>query len=138
MDINENIGFVQKILDFLRIEHRDVNIINFLILVFIVGYMAKKLYNFYTKCDGLRCDKVASAISKTALIEEKVDELENVLTEIKTEASSSHDQLRRDLDRFDRYLEELQRNTFELHGILIGSAQNPKDISKRRIRHDDD
>jgi len=138
MDINENISFVQRILDFMGIEHRDISIINFIILVLIIAYMVKKIYNFYSRCSGLRCDKITNAVSKTTVIERKVSELETILTEIKTEAVVSHDQLRRDLDRFDRYLEELQKNTFELHGIILGSGQNPKDISKRRIRHHDD
>lgn len=134
----DNINFIQSILDFLKIEHRDVVIINFIVLSGIVIYSARRIYNWNQKCENVDCESAKFAIKKAATIEKKVEQLENLLIEIKVESGTSHGQLRRDLDRFDRYLEDLQRSTFELHGILLGSASDSKNRTKRRIIHDED
>ena len=136
MEISDKVGFVQKVLDFIEVEHRDIAVINFIILSAITIYIIRKIYILSTKCEGIKCQRLVVAVSKVESIDKKIDKLENLVIELKSESKSSHAQLRRDLDRFDRYLEDLQRNTYELHGILSGSSTNSKDKSRKRIIHD--
>ena len=136
MEISDKVGFVQKVLDFIEVEHRDIAVINFIILSAITIYIFRKIYILSTKCEGIKCQRLVVAVSKVESIDKKIDKLENLVIELKSESKSSHAQLRRDLDRFDRYLEDLQRNTYELHGILSGSSTNSKDKSRKRIIHD--
>jgi len=137
MHPNEEIGLVNQILEALKIEHRDMVIINFIVLAGIVLYAGRRIYLWKASCGSLTCSNATKVIEKASAIDNKVQELESLLLEMKIESGESHSQLRRELDRFDRYLKDLQANTFELHGMLLGSSYSGGK-SKRRIIHDDD
>jgi hypothetical protein len=104
----------------------------------IVGYAIKRIYSFNVKCDDVDCTRAKSAIERASRIEEKVKKIELVLIEVRTEAKDSHKHLKGELDRLDRYIDDIQRSTFELHGLLIGSGSYSPSKKKRRIIHDDD
>lgn len=137
MHPNEQISMINQVLDFLKIEHRDMVIVNFIVLASIVLYAGRKLYLWKAACGSITCSNASKVIEKANSIDQKVQQLETLLVEIKTESGESHTQLRRELDRFDKYLKDLQSNTFELHGMLLGSSYG-KGQTKRRIIHDED
>lgn len=137
MNTTDNITFIQSVLDFAGIEHRDMIIIIFMIIVATLAYVSRKWYTIATKCDGIDCAKVKTAVEKAASMDKKLHSMELMVVEMKIESHKAHTQLKADLDRFDRYLEELKRNSTELHGILIGGARNSSESTRRRIIHDD-
>lgn len=138
MDLNTNITYVEKLLLFFNLEHRDISVLNFILMIGVILYLIKKLYNYTVSCKDIDCVKINSAIGKMTSLDGKINRIENTMIEMKQETEVSHEQLRRDLNRFDRYLEELQKNTFELHGVLIGSIKTHIESPGRRIIHEDD
>ncbi len=138
MNAHDNISFIQGALDFLGIEHRDMVIVLFIMLLFIVFFILRIAYNAKVSCDGLTCTKARSAVEKTLSMDKKFQEMEKIIIEMKTESTGSHVNFKDDLLRFDRYLNELKTSSSELHGILLGGNNLSPEIGRRRIIHNDD
>jgi len=138
MGLKENVDTASKIFDFFGITKEDVSTVNFVLISIIIAFFVKKLYNWRVRSKGeLECKDISGTVAKVSELKDQFVEFESIMHEIKTESDTSHAQLRSDLDRFDRYMEDLQRNTFELHGMIVGSFQPSSDPSFRRIIHNE-
>ena len=138
MDLTEHITIVEKILFFFNIEHRNISVVILILIVLTLLYVLKTVRGLKTSCKGLDCTKATRAIEKAATIDNRLQDMEKLVIELKSESFLAHSQLKRDLDRFDRYLDDLKQNSTELHGILVGSGKSNSGANRRRIIHHDD
>jgi len=138
MDLRDQISFVERVLVFFNIEHRNISIVTLIAMAATMSYIFIIVRGLKNSCKGLNCEKATRAIEKTTSIDTKLHDLENLVIELRSESFSAHSQLKNDLDRFDRCLDDLKQNSTELYGILVGSSGRNTEVNRRRIIHHDD